>query len=449
MISNNNSTNNSTNNNTNNNTIPTTEYQHIVLPTSISLMHQNCSSSYTATISPMTVSPVYVRIGTNSLSLYGMYLQDQSSNNVLFPLNSIVSQQFAICSYSNATIGLTSVPIDVVGDARVNYTTNIKAISVTISVSPPIPAVPTIMPLVFSESKATGSLTASKDGTLYWTFSQGIINTTSMMNFTSINNSLGNKSILTLESQSDFATYLYSTSRYLIIGKTASTTIQNSTLTFDNILPNTNYTLCSYLLDINGTVGNASCKSGESPADAWNISKAVFTFYSSQNASQRNALLCGIVDTVGLNSSSEKYIINRRSESCNRLGNYPLLAWYGYNGSTFDDRNQAIYLITTDNSALSEGERSHFRALFDSSGSLSVHNLLTINSKVNGTLRGGTYVGIYVGSSMYISYRDTIWSESDVLVATYGTNFTNLTIKDITTGNSSAVYYIVQPSNAR
>jgi hypothetical protein len=59
----------------------------ITIPATISVTSQGCSSAQTATISSIPTIAVYVKIGNGSLSSYGLYLRDQTDNNILFPAN--------------------------------------------------------------------------------------------------------------------------------------------------------------------------------------------------------------------------------------------------------------------------------------------------------------------------------------------------------------------------
>lgn len=371
----------------------------ITLPALINFVKEGCSSLQTATITPMTPSSVYVRVGTGSLGTYGMFLRDQTDNSILFPASS-TSANFYLCSNVNAAN--SSIPIDVVGNTSVQYITNVSTISVTLT-TPTTLVPPVIYKPSFSGQTATSNLTNVRSGTFYWTFQEGNYSTAAM-NLTDIQSELSGTTSKIIRSQNDYLGYLYDGPRDLRIGSTASNAGQNASLVFPNLLPNTTYTLCSYFVTNGNTsvFSTANCSNMTSPNDTWTIYKTLLTFSANQTSEQRNNLLCKFIDLLGeSNTDNYKYIINQQSESCNRTTTAPNASWYYYSGSTYDNASQVIYLVVVDNSTTSQQQVSSFKALFDSTtGHLA--NINTLSASVNNTLIKGSYLG----NSSYSPYRD-------------------------------------------
>jgi hypothetical protein len=416
----------------------------ITLPTSITLPKEGCSGPQTANISPMTPSQVSVRVGTGSLSSLGMFLRD-NGDSIVFLANS-TSSTFYLCSNANAA-STTVVPIDVVGNASVQYLTNVSSISVTLTNST-TPSAPTIQTPSFSGQSVTTNVTSDRTGTLYWTFQEGSYSTPAM-NLTDIQSAIASSTNKTkiVQSQADYLAYLYSGPRDLRIGATDVNASQNSSLVFADLLPNTTYTLCSYFTSSDNSVTskNASCTQMISPSDTWKIYKTLLTFSNNQTAAQRNSLLCAFAKQIGINSAADyKYILNQEGESCNTAtsATAPNTSWYFYSGITYDNSSQVIYLLTIDNSTKSQSQATNFIALFDNTTNILKNPALQdLSSSVNSTLNKGEYLG----SSNYSIYRDQSREVSFGNV-TYNNTKQIITIQNITFSATAAVYFVVQPN---
>ena len=145
----------------------------INLPVSLSLTKEGCSAAQTATINPNTSTNDYVRIGNGVLgSQYGLYLRDQSDNNLQFSSSGSASQSFVVCSYTNTSTGNLTVPLTVVGNPNAQYILNTNNIVVTV-LQPATPTPPVIdNDPVYNGSSGTINFTSSRTGNISWTFKE-------------------------------------------------------------------------------------------------------------------------------------------------------------------------------------------------------------------------------------------------------------------------------------
>ena len=145
----------------------------INLPVSLSLTKEGCSAVQTATINPNTSTNDYVRIGNGVLSSqYGLYLRDQSDNNLQFSSSGSASQSFVVCSYTNTSTGNLTVPLTVVGNPNAQYILNTNNIVVTV-LQPATPTPPVIdNDPVYNGSSGTINFTSSRTGSISWTFKE-------------------------------------------------------------------------------------------------------------------------------------------------------------------------------------------------------------------------------------------------------------------------------------
>jgi hypothetical protein len=166
----------------------------ITIPATISVTSQGCSSAQTATISSIPTIAVYVKIGNGSLSGYGLYLRDQTDNNILFPANTSTSQSFVLCS--NTSAANSTIPVVVVGDNSSQYILNTSTIAVTVT-SAVTPTSPTILPASIVGSAATVNVTVTRQGSIFYTFREGNYSS-SDMNLTNVMSLLGNSTVNTI-----------------------------------------------------------------------------------------------------------------------------------------------------------------------------------------------------------------------------------------------------------
>mgnify|MGYP002363282107 CR=1 FL=1 len=103
----------------------------------------------------------------------------------------------------------------------------------------------------------------------------------------------------TLATKSDFMTHIYTVdrdNRLQQFFQTAST----STIRISNLVPETQYTLCAYIVNVFGVVGATNCVNLNTMA--WGtIIKAKLTFSTVLNAQQLNNVICFFTAVVGTN----------------------------------------------------------------------------------------------------------------------------------------------------
>lgn len=417
----------------------------VAVPTSVSLTREGCSSVQTATISAVSTAPIYVRIGAGNLSAYGMYLRDQLDNTIIFPIGSL-SQNFTLCANSNSAVGTTVVPIDVIGNNSVQYLTNTNNISVTVSSAAP-PVTPVIQTPNFTGQSLANNLTSNRTGVFYWTLQVGNY-TAPPNNHTDIQNQVSGVTNNTkaTQSQSDQLNHIYPYERDVRIGSTPATAGQNSTLVFTDLRPNTTYTLCAYFSTTGASpvFTNYTCSSMISPVEGWTSYKMLLYFTANQTATQRNALLCTLTDLIGTSTTDQnKYILNQRGESCNRTDSTPANYWYNYDHDTYANASEVVYLIAKDNSTASLTQITNFNNLFDSTTKqLTSGTIQTINSKINSTLKNGTNNGTIPYSAIRSEGRTVTIGNIAYDKATQ-----TLTISNITTNTTSAIYFVLQSNS--
>lgn len=249
-----------------------------------------------------------------------MYLRDQTDNNILFS-NGSSNQSFYLCSSNINFTGTKTIPFDIVGNSSVQYIPSVNSITVNVTVA----LSPTNPTIVTSSKTNSVNISSNLTGILYYTFSVGNF-TTAPKALTEIQaglvNATNNYSVL--ESSSDALIHLVGHDKDLRIGSASVNAGQNTTLTFTDLRPNTTYTICSYFTTGgNSSVSSpgASCSSMTTNASTWTIYKTLLVFSANQTETQRNSLLCTFADLIGTNTNDQlKYIINQRSESCNRSG---------------------------------------------------------------------------------------------------------------------------------
>lgn len=98
-------------------------------------------------------------------------------------------------------------------------------------------------------------------------------------------------------------------------------------VSFDDLTPSTNYTLCLYLEELNGTLSATNCTTFVS-TDAY-MARALFKFTRKLEPFELNRLLCFIVSTI---NSQIIYVMTLAGESCNPSGRLPAHYRYSYQG---------------------------------------------------------------------------------------------------------------------
>lgn len=163
------------------------------------------------------------------------------------------------------------------------------------------------------------------------------------------------------------------------------------------------------------------------------------TFESSLNSSQRNELLCYIVDELEADLWT---IVNLRGESCNTAGSTPTNMWYQYTGSTVSGSSnvETVYLFAN----LSDTtEADNFKAWFATN---------SMNSTVLGDITSAVGVsavrGINVGSSTAVEMRKTTSRNLSKSESASYTNGNIIVSKLQMSGGAGIVYVAVAPSTA-
>lgn len=131
---------------------------------------------------------------------------------------------------------------------------------------------------------------------------------------------------------------------------------------------------------------------------------------------------------------NNSYVINRRGESCNVTDGDPERNWYRFNGSTFENGTQVIYLLTN---TTDDDSRyiNNFMNLFDSTTNrLTPNSFNNINDAVYGTLNAGWYGGTVGYSDAYNGTRTM-----SVGNVSYDTNV--MVLNDVSFGNGAGAMY--------
>ncbi len=112
-----------------------------------------------------------------------------------------------------------------------------------------------------------------------------------------------------MEQQSDYQTRLYTYSRDVRVTSTQTWSGSTNTLFFDQIYPNTNYSICGYYQDTTVTSAGATCSNFTTNNYTWYIYRAVYNFSAVLTDAQRNKLLCYVKNNTKANNEQ---VINIR-----------------------------------------------------------------------------------------------------------------------------------------
>lgn len=131
-----------------------------------------------------------------------------------------------------------------------------------------------------------------------------------------------------LSSNADFMNFIYTNdrdNRIYQFFQTAST----STLRIQNLIPESAYTLCAYIINVFGAAGNLNCINLNTMT--WGtVLKARLTFTSELTAQQLNNVICFFTKAVGTN---QLYLVDSEGNSCDNRAVSNI--YYRYKGSSF------------------------------------------------------------------------------------------------------------------
>lgn len=257
-------------------------------------------------------------------------------------------------------------------------------------------------------------------------------------------NSLQNMQVLTkggqwvITSQSDFFNKLYTSDRYDRINQffqAAST----STVRISDLVPESPYTLCAYLINVFGVVSPAVCLNLYTMS--WGTAiKAKLSFTSTLSSQELNNVLCFFTVVSG---TSQLYLVDGEGNSC---GNRSVAnAYYKYKGSSFttETKGTNIYLFTNPTITGSDPAPLSFTSLFGATGSLTAAALTSAQSMFSITYMAGSYVTSYNARTMTSS---SLPASLSVFYTTpiYQQATKQLTVKNVQiVGGTGSVYFVL------
>ena len=201
-----------------------------------------------------------------------------------------------------------------------------------------------------------------------------------------------------LASPSDFFSFLYTADRDQRLAQffqTAST----STVRIDNLVPESPYTLCAYLINSFSVVSSVACL--DLYTMTWGtVHKATLSFSKTLTAQELNNVICYFTAISGTN---QLYLADSEGNSC---GNRSVAnANYVYNGSSFTTETQGtiIYLFTNPSLTGSDPAPLAFTNLFGSDNQLSVASVASAQSMFSITYMTATYVTSFNARTMTAS----------------------------------------------
>ena len=241
-----------------------------------------------------------------------------------------------------------------------------------------------------------------------------------------------------LSSPADFMSRIYTADRDEKIQQffqAAST----RTIRISNLLPESPYTLCAYIINLFGVAGSTTCVNLYTMS--WGtILKAKLTFSSALTYQQLNNVVCFFTAISGTN---QLYLVDGEGNSC---GNRSVTnIYYKYKGSSFVTETQGtnIYLITNPTITGSDPSPLAFTNLFGATGSLSTAAVTAAQSMFSITYLSATYVSSVNARLM------TATSQPAALNAYFATpsyNATNsiLTLSNVQlVGGQGSIYFVL------
>lgn len=146
---------------------------------------------------------------------------------------------------------------------------------------------------------------------------------------------------LTIESQNDFLTHIYTKDRDYRVDMIPVATGHNQ-ITFSNLLPQKAYTLCAYFENQFGANTDAICQTFSTLTWGF-MSKSYIKFTKALNGTELNRILCFYAKEV---SAKITNVVDLMGSSCS-LSSSPQNYHYTYTGSTFSLENTftTVYLV--------------------------------------------------------------------------------------------------------
>jgi hypothetical protein len=419
---------------------PTHPQNTVTLPTSVTIPAGGCSDPSTANLSTPALN-LLINFGSNPS---GIYLADSQTNTLLFTYSSGTQQSFQLCSSaSTSTSNTTNIPITLGGINQTNYTLNTNNITANLTENTNTTTTTTVS---FSQPEFNGSdgtirVTASRAGNLYYMIKVGTL-AAAPDSLQTVENWVAISNPYTVQSQRDYLYYLVNRQLDYEVGMVTVLPGRSSYINKTSYTPGTNYTLCTYLTtntttnttntSNTTTILNSTCLPYQTPDYPNPAYRAYLEFTRNHTRAERNQLLCYFVEQIGYINSS--YVINRRGESCNLTDGDPQRPWYRFNGSTFDNGSQIIYLLTNttdDNSQYI----TNFQNMFDpTTQSLTPNSFTNINDAISGTLKSGRAL-------TPITYSDTYNSTRTMSVGNVSYDVNVMTLNDVSFSGIGAMYF--------
>lgn len=394
-------------------------------------------------VSVVLLNPPYNDVSINFVYNNSVYSSDvfwinpETTNSELSFTSTVTYQWISFCSSSAITV--SSVPVTMVlgGTNYLSYSLSSSLLTVNIvtNIANTAPTL-TINQVNILKTVAVWNLTTNTNGFIFYSLQLG----NQVPPLDALNLKVQVKSLnLTLQSQSDFLTYVYTQDRDYRVGMISAATAGNNPITFSNLLPQKTYTLCAYFENMFGVNTQAVCRSFTT--QSWGVvSKAFVSFSKSLASNELNNILCFFVKEVAAKITN---IVDLSGSSCS-LGNSPQNYYYTYPGQSFSYQTTAttIYLISNPE-VTTDASVSAFASLFDPSNQ-------TITSASLSLALSDFFIN-YIGSGYFRGTFDPIVAEEMGVGFTQSTYFDTptfsngvITINNVRLSGIGAVYFILQ-----
>jgi hypothetical protein len=327
------------------------------------------SVTFTNTSSSTNQSVLFCSLNTSTASL--------TSTNFFVTLSGTNANQFKINGGTTSSINLTLAD------------PNLITLNITVLSSPTY---------INGTTNGTINVTVNLEGILYYYIRDTADNSTPVdpVPLATLKTAIANNATNFIHSQSDYLTYLYTSPRFLLVSSINITNVTAGvpqTIQFLTYMPDTQYELCTYFNNTNGSVITTSptCTDFTTPNVAYPIYTFKLNFASQLSSSQRNLLLCWFVNNTG---APINLIVNLRGESCNLNGTTPSLLYYNYNNNTDQTTTKFIYLYSYDGTTPSAYTTAAVN-LFNGStvgSNLTAANIANLSSVVGTGVTSSDYV---------------------------------------------------------
>jgi hypothetical protein len=348
---------------TNNNILITNIPISINVVSSINVPQGGCSLPVQVTLTNPPYNDVSINFVYNN-SLYSsdvFWINPETTNSELNFTSNQTYQWISFCSSSSIAVNTVPVTMVLSGTNYLSYSLSNALMTVNIVTNVPnIAPTLTVNQVNILKTVAVWNFTTNTQGFVFYSLKLG----SGLQPIDALTLKVQVKSLnLTLESQADFLTHIYTQDRDYRVNMIAASIAGNNQVTFSNLLPQRAYTLCAYFENQFGANTNSVCQTFTTLS--WGvISKASISFSKSLASNELNNILCFFVKNVAAKITN---IVDLSGSSCS-LSNSPENYYYTYTGQSFSQETTTttVYLITNPQFT-TDSSVSSFSNMFDPS----------------------------------------------------------------------------------